>query len=106
MIKAVDMKTNKLDILMEELSSEPRGHDYDSVFSSMLQIDSKAHEIAKAYGVPVEQVYKAINFYPKDFVSEFGANPKGSDFAYSNVMRDLQVLEKQIVPVGSIMYNV
>lgn len=89
---------NKFNNLIEELSSEPRSLDYDSIFSSMLKIDSKAREIAKGYGVPVGQIYKAIDFNPEGYFSVFGSDAEGSDFAHSDIMCDLQVLEKQLVP--------
>ncbi len=99
------MKNARLESLIEELSSEPRSPDYDSVFSSMQRIDSKAHELAKGYGVSVEAIYKAMDFDPRAYITTGTDDPDSLDFSHSDVMRDLYLLEKQLVPEDDRKYG-
>lgn len=92
------MKSTKFDYLAEEVQSELRKPDYDSAFSKFLQIDSKVHEISKAYDLPSKNIYSTIDVDPEKLFKECTNDADASDFHSSDVMRDLQILEEYLVP--------
>lgn len=109
------MKNVKFESLVEELSSEPRSSDYNSVFSSITdidsknplisQIDSKVYQMSRKYGLSPEKIYRAIDVDQEQFLYECAQDPGAVDFHYSDVMSNLQALEKQLVPKGAAMYG-
>jgi len=88
----------RFDECIEALEAEPHSPNYDSEFSRMTKIDSKAHELAKGYGVSVEIIYQSIDVDPAMFFKEIASDPDASDFHYSDVIRDLKLLENALVP--------
>lgn len=92
------MKNARFEYLIEKLAAEGLKHDYDSAFSDLMKIDSMAHKRANGYGVSVKTIYEAIDVDPIMFFKEISYYPEDSDFHYSDVMRDLMLLENALVP--------
>ncbi|MBU4299919.1 MAG: hypothetical protein ABIF85_04820 [Nanoarchaeota archaeon] len=111
------MKNDRFEYLIEGLAAEPHSPDYDSVFSSMIELDSRVREMSKKHGLSAEKIYGAIDVDPKIFFAEYlkdkaTGNDKEENlyndalrFYYPDVMEKLDDLEKQLVPVEHNKYG-
>lgn len=117
------MKNARFEEYIEVLEAEPGSPNYDSVFSGMLELDSRVRNMSKKYGKKVDEIWDAIDVDPNTFFANYtedkavGKNEKevyknlkklhedALFFYHPAVMKTLDDFEKMLVPAKDMEYG-